>query len=318
MTYCRRRRTSYVFVGHGMLAFALVGTAAVLAGVEEDRALALALAAAVFATIPDVDILYALTGLVGTGLLGPWTSVEAFWTTGNVVHRAVTHSMLLAVPATAGFALATTRRGRPASVGVLGGVVAWVLLAGDALVGVIAVAWLLTGVGVAVVASRRFGLGPRAVLATAAAGLLTHPLGDLFTGEPPAVLYPLDVTVFPARVTLHADPTLHLLAAFGLELATIWLAAATYVRLRGGQFLPNVDRRAALGATYGVAAIALPAPTLEVSYHFVFSVLAVGAVGLLAGRHPVAVADDRPRAVLTGLTAVTVAGLAYALTYLLV
>jgi hypothetical protein len=115
---------------------------------------------------------------------------------------------------------------------------------------------------------------------------------------------------------LAGDPTLHLLGAFGIELATIWLAAAVFVRLRGEHLFVHVDRRASLGASYAAAAVVLPAPTLDVSYHFVFTVLAVGAVGVLTWRRPFAVADDRLRAGLTGLAAVTLAWAAYGLAYL--
>lgn len=304
-----------MFVGHGMLAFALVAGAAALRGADRDRALALGAVAGVFATVPDVDILYALAGVLQVGVVGLWSTVDAFWATGNVVHRAVTHSLVLGAPASVGFALATIRRGRPFALAILSGLVAWVLLVGGVLAALVATASFTAGIAVALYAGRRLDFGPRPILAAAATGLLSHPFGDLFTGEPPALLYPLDETLVDATVVLHPDPTLHLLAAFGVELATIWLAAAVYVRLRGGRLFPNVDSRATVGTGYAAAVIVLPAPTLDVSYHFVFSVLAVGGVGLLAGRRPWAVQDDRLRAGLTGLTAVTLAAVTYGLAY---
>jgi membrane-bound metal-dependent hydrolase YbcI (DUF457 family) len=304
-----------MFVGHGMLAFALVAAAAALADVDRDRAAALGAVAGVFATVPDVDIVYALAGVLQVGFVGLWGTVDTFWATGSVVHRAVTHSLVLGAPASVGFALATTSRGRPIAVVVLSALVAWVLFAGGILAAFVATASFAAGIAVAVYAGTRLGFGPGPVLAAAATGLLSHPLGDLFTGEPPALLYPLDATLVAEQVALHPDPTLHLLAAFGVELSTIWLAAAVYVRLQGGRLFPHVDRRATVGTGYAAAAVVLPAPTLEVSYHFVFSVLAVGSVGLLAGRRPWAVADDRLRAALTGLTAVTFAWSAYAAVY---
>jgi hypothetical protein len=82
-----------------------------------------------------------------------------------------------------------------------------------------------------------------------------------------------------ARLTLHSDPTLHLLGAFGVELVTIWLAVLTVLRLAGVH--PTVEARAGLGAAYAASVLVIPAPTLDVSYQFVFSVLAVGTVGLL-------------------------------------
>lgn len=305
-----------MFVGHAALAFALVGRATSLAGLDDERAVALAVTAGAFATVPDVDILYALSGVLQVGLVGLWTTVDAFWSTGNVVHRAVTHSLVLGVPASIGFALATTRRGRPVAVALFGAVVAWVLAVDGGLAGVVAAASLGAGAAVAVLAARQFDLPPLAVLGVAAVGWLTHPFGDVFTGEPPAMLYPLDSSLVVTRLTLHPDPTLHLLAAFGIELATIWLAVLVFLRLRGHRFTPLVDRRATLGAGYAAAAVVLPAPTLSVSFPFVFTVLAVGALGLVAGRRPWSRPDDRLPATVTGLAAVSVAATAYTAAYL--
>lgn len=312
-----------MFVGHAALAFALVAWAAALSGVDRERALVLGGLAGVFATVPDVDILYAVAGVVPVWSAGVWRSVDAFWATGSVVHRAVTHSLLLGAPAAVGFALVPDRRWWPLGVALLAGLSGWVLVAGGPLAGAVAVVAFVSGGAVAVVASAQFDVGPRGVLLAAAAGLLTHPFGDLFTGEPPALLYPLDAAVLGSRLTLHPDPTLHLLAAFGIELATIWLAVAVALRLRSGgrrsvsgELRALVDRRASLATGYAGAALVMPAPTLDVSYHFVFSVLAVGAVALLVAKRP---RDPRVRPVrsaVTGLAAVSLAWLAYVAAYL--
>jgi hypothetical protein len=307
-----------MFVGHAMLAFAVVGAAASTAGVDRERAFALGVTAAAFATVPDVDILYALSGVLRVGLVGLWSTVDAFWSTGNVVHRSVTHSLVLGVPASVGFALATHRRGRPAALAVFAALVGWVFQVGGVLPALVATASFGAGVVVALLAARELDLGPAAVLAAAGFGWLSHPFGDLFTGEPPAMLYPVDVTLFEARLSLHPDPTLHLLSAFGIELATIWLATLVYARLHGIQMRGHLDRRATLGVCYAVAAFLLPAPTMAVSYHFVLTVLAFAAVGLLAGRKPWTRADDRLPATLTALAAVSFASVAYATAYLVV
>ena len=322
-----------MFVGHGLLAFALVAALARAAGAGRGRALTLGGAAAAFATIPDVDILYAPLGLLG-GVDGVFDAADAFWATGNVVHRSATHSVLVGGAAAVGLALWSGRYGgRPRGRAVAGtagglavllGVVATVAAVSGLLVGGIIAVYVAAGLVVATAAARR-GVGPGGVFGVAAAGLLSHPFGDLFTGEPPALLYPLDATLLSDRVVLHPDPTLHLLGAFGLELATVWLAVAVYLSLRGERLRAQVSPRAALGVGYAGAAVALPAPTLDVSYHFVFGVLAVGLVGsasVRAGPDAVppapgrrALADAPARASVTGLTTVTLAALAYARTY---
>jgi membrane-bound metal-dependent hydrolase YbcI (DUF457 family) len=304
-----------VFVGHAMLAFALVAGAASLRDVDPDRALVVGAVAGAFATVPDVDMVYALVGVLQVGVAGLWGTVEAFWSTGNVVHRSVTHSLVLAVPVSVAAALGTYRPGWPVAGGLLVALVVWVGSVDGVLAGAVAAAAFVAAAAVALFAAEVLHLGPRAVFAAALTGLVTHPPGDLFTGEPPALLYPLDVTVLQERVALHPDPTLHLLGVFALELTVIWLAAAVYLRLHSETVSGYVDPRAGLGVLYGGVALVLPAPTLEVSYQFVFTVLAVGSVGFLVGRRPWTTPGGRRRAALTALAAVTVAGGAYTVAY---
>jgi len=162
----------------------------------------------------------------------------------------------------------------------------------------------------------------------ASIGLLSHPFGDLFTGEPPAMLYPLDATLFAGRVTLHPDPTLHLLGAFAVELATIWLAAYAVFALTDRRVRDHLSPRAGLGAGYAMAALAIPAPTLSTSYPFVFSILPLASVGVVgATRRPDGrfrldrfrpALSDWPTALATGLAAVTLAAAGYTIAYLLV
>lgn len=313
-----------MFVGHGLVAFAIAASVASRRGWTSDRALALGLVAALFATLPDVDMLYAVGGLVGS-LEGVVVASDAFWTAAGEVHRGATHSLVVGGVAAIGFAGWHGRDDWRASVvGVvaLAGLVAAGTVVSGPVTGAILAVFVLSGLGIASLAER-FGFGAGTVLGAAALGLLSHPFGDLLTGQPPVVLYPLDLAVIGGRVTLHADPTVHLLGAFFVELATIWVALAVVTRLRGQTLRTHVRPRAVLGFGYAAAVFVVPAPTLEVASPFVFSVLAVGALGLplpARGR-----ATGRPRAgttVLTGITtaavAVTLAALAYATAYLVV
>ncbi|MFB6309266.1 MAG: metal-dependent hydrolase [Haloarculaceae archaeon] len=301
-----------MFVGHGMVAFALVGLLARRAGWRAERALSVALVAALFATVPDVDILYGPVGLLG-GVSGVFDAAEAFWAAGNTVHRGPTHAWTVGL--VAAVAAGLWRVGRPSaraiSVLLLSLLVAVATVASGGLVGVVVAAFATAVVGIATLAGR-WNLSPRAVAGAAAVGLLSHPLGDLFTGEPPALLYPLDPMLVTGRIALSADPTLHLLGAFLLELSTIWLAVAVYFRLTGRSLSDHADRRSITGVAYGLVALAIPAPTLDTSYHFVLSVLALGAVGF-------APAPVRRRLdwsfVVTALLTVTLAGLAYTVAY---
>ena len=316
-----------MFVGHAALAFALVGGVAVARGWSTERALVLGVVAGAFAALPDVDMAYALVGIAGAAGSDALAVAGAFWSTGNVVHRAVTHSLVLAPPVAllAALRAADGRLARALSValGIL--VVAIVALVGGTLAALITLLFVLGAAVVGTVAARHAALTPPRILVAALVGFVTHPFGDLFTGEPPAMLYPVDATLVTDRVVFAADPTLHLLAAFGVELVTVWAAVAVVCVATGLRPTAAVSPRATLGAGYAASVLLIPAPTLDLSYPFVFSVLAVGLLGLfprarLVGdpRGPTVEPPDWLGAALTGLSAITVAWLAYGVAYVLV
>jgi membrane-bound metal-dependent hydrolase YbcI (DUF457 family) len=321
-----------MFVGHGLAAFGLVAGGARVFGCSRGRALSLGASAGAFATIPDVDILYAPMGVLGANsALG---ATEQFWAAGNLIHRAVTHSLVVGSVAALAFWL-WSRAGewlgewdvsaeRGVALLLLAGLTAVAGVVSGPLGAFVMGAFALAGLAVTEGTMRYGDLAPKAVILTALVGLLSHPFGDLFTGEPPAMLYPFDVRLVTERIVLSTDPTLNLLGAFWLELATIWLAAVVYCWLTRRRLRRYIHGRAALGLAYAAAALAVPAPTLASSYQFVFSVLAVGVVGPapLVRRHgarrPHRTADDDGvlAALLTGLAASTLASVAYALVYI--
>lgn len=309
-----------MMVGHAALAFAIAAWVTHRFGFAPERALLVGAAAGAFAVVPDADMGYAFVGPATAGTADPSVLLDSFWDTGNIVHRGMTHSLVVAGIAGVAFGL-TAYRGvaRLAGAVVLAGiVVATATFVGTLETGVMA-SFVAAGAFVAV-GARQAGVESRYVLAAALIGVLTHPFGDLFTGTAPTLLYPLDVRLLPTRVTLAPDPTLHLLGAFALELATVWLALAVYLLLREQPLRAHVHPRAVLGAGYAAAVLALPPPTLAVSYHFVFSVL---AVGLVIGPADLSVPNlrcvrSRRSVLLTGLAAVTVAWLSYTVAYVVV
>lgn len=305
-----------MFVGHAAFAFALAALTATAVGLRRERALAFGVVAGAFAAVPDVDMVYAVAGLTVADGGGVFAIAESFWATSTLVHRAITHSLVVAVPAAGAFALAAGEtRERTLAVGILAALVAVSYAVSGWLGGFVMLAFALAGVAVGRW-SARYGLERRTLLGLALLGLASHPFGDVFTGEPPRLLYPLNMTVFDGRVALHGDPTLHLLGAFAIELAAIWLAILAYHRVSGVRLRRHVDARAAVGVAYALAVFVIPPPTLSVSYPFVFSVLAVGVVGAVP--HPLRRRlPDRATAAITGLSAVSLAGLGYAVAYLL-
>ncbi|WP_049936880.1 metal-dependent hydrolase [Haloplanus natans] len=314
-----------MFVGHAALAFALVGSVAVVRGWTTERALTLAVVAGAFAVLPDVDMVYALVGVASATGSGALAVAGAFWSTGNVVHRAVTHSLVLAFPVAllAALRVVDTRPTRALSVALAVLLVGLVAAVGGSLAALITLLFVLGAATVAAVAGHHAEVTAPETLVVALVGLLSHPFGDLFTGEPPAMLYPLDAALVTERVALAADPTLHLLAAFGTELGTVWAAVAIVCLATGLRPTTAVGTRATLGAGYAASILLIPAPTLDLSYPFVFSVLGVGLVGVLprvrlVGRGPSVEPPDWLGAGLTGLSAITVAWLAYTVAYVIV
>lgn len=319
-----------MIIGHAALAFAIAASVAIIRGWSQKRVLTIGLVAAGFAFAPDADMVYALSGLNGE-MNGAMDAATEFWGASSLVHRSITHSLVLAIPAGLAFAAWTVRgtwKSTARSVGLVlsVGLVAIALNYSGFLGVVVTVAFVVTGLLVATLARDLTTLSPTQVLAAAWLGLLTHPWGDLFTGEPPAFLYPLDVTLVASRVELHADSTMHLLAVFGVELATVWFAIAVLQLLTDEPLIGAVERKAWLGLGYAAAATILPPPTVDFSYHFVFSILGVGtllgAPGLGGGIVTLARFKrlDRERittALMTGVAAVSLAWLGYALVYLL-
>ena len=313
-----------MFVGHALLAFALVGGAV---GLLRDRrtGLQLGLVAGAFAAVPDVDMSYALVGLLGVDG-GAFAAASAFWAASTLVHRAVTHSILVApvVATLAGVWVYSRRRPNRIAPG-LGAVLAASLvvvatLSSGALGGAVMAVFLFAAVAAAEVVVRASQLSATTTFGAALVGLVSHPFGDMVTGHPPALLYPLEATVVTERVALHADPTLHLLGAFAVELGAIWAGVFTLCWLLERPVRPMLNLRPVVGAGYAAAALVIPAPTLDLSYPFVFSVLAVGTVGAVPRfRLPRRVElPNAADAAVTGLTAVTVAAVAYTVAYLVV
>lgn len=337
-----------MFIGHALLAFALATLIADRLGWPARRALTLGLVTGAFAAIPDVDMAYAAVAIdIANLTVDELTRPSTLWGATRDVHRAMTHSLAVSVVAGTAFGLwavrgsgagpsrepgsgssrsANPRSGRIATVSHGVAAVVFVALvvgsyaASGTLGGIVMGSFVAVGVGIATLCRARTAFSGRTVGIAAVAGLLSHPWGDLVTGEPPKLFYPFDVRFLDGRVLLHGDPTVHLLGAFTLELAVVWLAAIAVAVVTGRSWRRSIDRRAALGGVYGVAAVAMAPPTLEVSYHFVFSILSVGLVcGGLSARarsaSPVAALRDRldPPVSLLGVVFTVLGGVTVAL-----
>ena len=225
-----------MFVGHGLLVFALATFAAAWRGWPPRRAVTLGVVVGAFATLPDIDVVYAPIAIDGGRFLGGGSvRPDAFWAAANSVHRSMTHSLVVAAiagPALGAWSSGTERRiPRGLALAALVSLVAVAVAVSGALGGIVMGAFVGGGLAAASACRRWTDLSPGLVGLAATAGLASHPWGDLLTGQPPQLFYPFDTGALSARLVLHSDPTLHLLGAFAIELATIWLAAIAVVRV---------------------------------------------------------------------------------------
>lgn len=131
-----------MFLGHALLAAGIAALVARALGVSRERAWSLAAIAGLFGAAPDVDILYALPGLANADAL--MEAPDAFWTASTLVHRGVTHSLILAVPAALAVAYSRDRPGVAVTLAVA----------------MVAVTWATGGVMPAVILRRSWWPGP--------------------------------------------------------------------------------------------------------------------------------------------------------------
>jgi hypothetical protein len=276
-----------MFVGHEFLAFAIAGGVALRLGYGTQTALHAGLIAALAALLPDLDIGYALgtyaVAVAGGAPLG-W---EPFWGVANATHRVVTHTLPTGIVAALTFG-ATVAVGRRTAVADPESPRSWLAstlaLAGAAVVGtavllsgfragvspaaaVVAAGFLICVGAAGWVLAARTDLPTAGTTAAAGVGFLSHPFGDVLLAVPPPLLSPFGPPVLVERVSLAADPTLHLLGALFVELVAVWAGLAVLSRLGsdrigGGRLRDAIDRRAGVGVAYAPAAIVLPRPTI--------------------------------------------------------
>ncbi|AGN00371.1 membrane-bound metal-dependent hydrolase [Salinarchaeum sp. Harcht-Bsk1] len=294
-----------MFIGHALLAFALAVLVAEWRGWPTHRAFAIGIATGLFAAAPDVDMLWTVVAIEPSELVvGTRIQPGEFWGSAHGIHRSMTHSLVAAAVAGPAFGLWTLRRSRGAdplgwstddasgtdgfdrhtlvsvalALAGLSVLVTAAVLASGFVGGFVMTAFVLAGLAIATASRIYLGLSPVEIGIAAVAGIASHPWGDLVTGEPPALLYPFDVQLISERVLLSGDPTLHLLGAFAIELAAVTIAAIVLARAADLDPIRLVDRRAAAGVLYGAGAVVMVPPTINLSYHFVFSILTVGVV----------------------------------------
>lgn len=265
-----------MIIGHFLLAFTIVAAVATVLGYSKDKAFYLAIFAGFFAVIPDVDMLYGAKGLVvalESGLNGfPGT----FWNVSNRVHRGLSHSIVTGLVAALGFTAYLVRSKKSTAVTATGLLVTSAFIFEDIIGAAVMLAFSL--IGLKLVETAQDYINSREFFAVAATGLVSHPFGDVFTGTPPELLFPLVDNTGLSKVVLSQDPVLNLLSIFGLEIFLGLTSLILALHLKDVPIKKSISPLVAAGGLYGFAFYLIPAPTLAASYSFVFSILGFSAV----------------------------------------
>ncbi|MFB6283066.1 MAG: metal-dependent hydrolase [Halobacteria archaeon] len=304
--------------GHALLAFSVAALFSSYLGYRDERALIFGFIAGLFAFIPDVDMAFAFFTLLTENAQSAFGAAHNFWQGSTVTHRSATHSLIIGFISAVGFTAVVARQ-RVIAAAILTVPVITTFLVSGVINGSVVLLFVIVGVFVAYIAIY-FEVTPRQTLVLAVFGVLSHPFGDTWTGEPPSFLYPFDYHLLTDRVTLILEPTVNLVVIFLIEILIIWLAIYTFGKLRHMEIGSRLHWRAMVGTVYGAAFFIIPSPTLDMSYQFVFTVMSMGIIGFVPALVTIDILDlDKVfNMILNGIAAITMASFTYLVIYILI
>lgn len=257
-----------MIAGHFFLAFSIAALISYYVGYGSEEALEIGLFAALFALLPDIDILYAFKEVAV--LLASDTSVfvDSFWSASSEVHRGFSHSLVTGLVASAAFTFYHRNRSRYVAAGI--GVTALVAGAflGGFLTSALTVLYAAAGVLISEAAVER--IDGRGFAGAVLIGLMLHPFGDLFTGTPPGLLHPFSLELIGSRLVIVQEPVFNLLSLFLVELTAIALALGSFSYIRGIDLMSEVSPLSFMTLAFGAAYFLIPEPSLSSSYYFVY------------------------------------------------
>lgn len=270
-----------VIIGHLAVAFILVSISYLFASKKSNEAiLVIASIAAVFSLVPDIDILLPLA-ISSNSITSPEAVVSNFWAASTQYHRGVTHSLLTTLSGSI-FAVGSFYRDSVSKlffsfsivISLIGAVFSAQLF-------VLGIFWLSV-VTISIFIRRNTSLSLRDIAVSSSIGLLSHPFGDIFTGEPPAFLYPFNLSFIETRVTFASEPTTHFFILFFIELALSLAAIAIFYKLKYGVAFRPIGIKPASSFILAIPFLFfLPLPTVDSNYWP--TVIAVLLSGLLFG-----------------------------------
>lgn len=250
-----------MFVGHFFLAFVLAAGFFQWKGESKTDSLMLGLFAGFFAVLPDLDIIYAFKTFIQFALAPEF--MEAFWENSQVIHRGISHSLVTGFIAATLFSLGYEKNSLIGNIfsSIFLGVFAFIV---SGWIGAFVMA-LYGIVGGFLSSKAEEYISRKKLYGVSLLGLLTHPFGDLFTGSPPQLLYPLKLELIPSRLAIFAEPTLNLVTLVIIELVLVASGLYLINLLKDIKFqIKNPSITTAI--TYALTALVISPPSIQNPY----------------------------------------------------
>ncbi len=320
-----------MYLGHAFLAFALTLTIGHFLNIDDRHLPVLGGVAAGYGTLPDVDLWRTIYVYLQSRPTSLFPTQVYVWEHSWVVHRTATHSLIIATITIILIAIYTHTRhhdgwqkagGDAATIVIAGGLIWHELQAGGTPAGVTMTVFL-TGALLLAHFGLQYAVTPWETAGVAAVGLLTHPFGEYWMGNPPPLLYPLSTDPPIGEIFLAADPVVHFLTAITIELALLWtcIILTTQTTPTTIEIQNSISPLAAIGITALAfsSILAIPPPTFAEAYQFTttLSLLATTtALTIIIPTWPDKASLNRGG--LTALATFTIGTITYTLTYLLI
>ena len=263
-----------MFAGHFFLAFLLVSLFSYFAGGEREHSLYLGIFAGLFGFAPDLDTFYAFTQLPGL-LVSGFNPFESFHMATGVIHRGITHSLITGLVTV--FLVVAAYENKVynfLSVLILG-------FYGLLLNGVIgAQVMVVYGSAIALISYRAADyISREEIFFVGFFGLLSHPFGDLFTGTPPKLLYPVtDLSV--SKIILFEQPELNVLIILLSELFLV-AAGLTLIIYLGDFNITPLASITAFVVIFYIPFLILIQPSVGTTHRFTLSILGFTTIASL-------------------------------------
>lgn len=215
-----------MIIGHGPVAFILLFVGLTyFSELPKSKITTIALVGCFAAILPDIDIVFPLVSVLSLSTLSVEQISTQFWASSEIYHRAATHSIIIlwSLLGIAGLSLFLQEYvSKNTIVAILGITVCFTIALLFLPIG-LPIKILLVTIVLAVNTAYTYTneiLSKQELVATFSVGFFIHPFGDMFTGTPPEVFYPLTPPITLTRVTF-VEPTLHFILVFLVEVGSI-------------------------------------------------------------------------------------------------